>query len=311
MGFFRRLLLVLFIALTSFLCLVPVFTYISFAADLNSPDTLTTHNDTGITLLDVKGRPFFTFFQAKSKKEIPLSDIPVFTQQAVIAVEDKNFYQHKGFWIPSILRSLYLDLQGKSLSYGGSTITQQLVKNSLLSSKKSFFRKYQEIILASEIERKYSKDQILAMYLNSAYFGENAYGIEQAAHVYFNKKAKDLTLGQSAILAAILPTPSRLSLLNGNLAEAKTRQTLVLADMAKQGFITPWQQQTALKEDLQITPPASEMNSIAPHFALMVKDQLMAQLGADTVAKSDLTVRTTLDLDWQKYAEQTSSPTGQ
>lgn len=303
MKILRQDLLVAFFAITIFLCIIPIFTYVVFASSLTSPDNIINHNDTGIVLLDVKGRPFFAFYQAKPKTEIPLSSVPIWTQHAIIASEDKDFYSHPGFSVPAILRSFWEDLQGKSLSYGGSTITQQLVKNSLLSSRKDFLRKYQEVVLASEIERRYSKTQILEMYLNSAYFGEGSFGIEEAANTYFNKDAKDLTLAQSSTLAAILPAPSRLSLLNGDLNEAKIRQKIILEKMAQQGFITPQQKDQALKDNLNITSLHNDMNSIAPHFALMVRDQLIKQYGEETIVRSGFKVKTTLDLDWQKYAE--------
>ncbi len=300
----RRDLLVAFFAITIFLCVVPIITYVYFAATLADRDNLVRHNDVGIKLLDVKGRPFFTFYSARFEKEIPLSSILKITQQAVIAMEDKDFYSHPGFSIPSIFRSFYVDFQSRSLSYGGSTITQQLVKNSLLYSGKNFLRKYQEITLAQEIERRYSKDEILEMYLNSVYFGEGAYGIEDAAEIYFNKPARDLSLAQSAILAGILPAPSRLSLLTGDLREAKLRQKIVLERMVVENFITKQQKDAALQEDLKIIPFQSDINKIAPHFALMVRDELLKKYGEDTLAYSGWEVRTTLDLDLQKIAQQ-------
>lgn len=262
------------------------------------------YNDTGVELLDFKDRPFFTFYRAKFKKEVPLSAIPKQTQQAVIAMEDKDFYSHPGFSIPALFRSFIDNIRGKSLSYGGSTLTQQLVKNSLLNPRKEFLRKYQEIILSQEVERRYSKDQILEMYLNSMYFGEGAFGIEEAAHIYFNKEAKDLTLAQSAILAGVLPSPSRFSLLNGNLDEAKKRQRLVLEKMVAQKFITAQEKDEALKEDLKIVKDTNYINAIAPHFALMVRDQLVKQYGEEMVVRSGFKVKTTLNLDWQKHAEE-------
>src|SRR5581483_5133604 len=151
---------------------VPIFTYYHFASDLKSKEGIMNKNDTGVVLLDRSGQPFFTFYQAHTKTYVPLSDIPQYTKQAVISAEDKNFYTHPGFSIPGILRSVAIDVSKQEFVYGGSTITQQLVKNSLLYSNKSVSRKVQEIILANEIERRYSKNEILEMYLNSVYFGQ-------------------------------------------------------------------------------------------------------------------------------------------
>ncbi len=287
-----------------FLSAVLIFTHVRYDGDLYPKEVLVSNADTGIQLLDSKDRPFFSFYQAKFKKEISLYDIPEVTRRAIIVAEDKDFYTHNGFSIKAIIRSFIDNVEGRTLSFGGSTITQQLVKNFLLSPKKSLLRKYQEVILANELERKYSKNQILEMYLNSVYFGENSFGIEAAANTYFNKKANELDLAQSTILAAVLPAPSRLSLFNGNLNEAKKRQELILERMVKQGFITKAQKEAALKEDLALVPHGSDINIIAPHFALMVRDELIRRYGEDFVARSGFKVRTTLDLDWQKYAEQ-------
>ncbi|MDP3733238.1 MAG: biosynthetic peptidoglycan transglycosylase, partial [Candidatus Daviesbacteria bacterium] len=168
----RRDLFVAFLATGTFVALIPILTYLYFAADLSPKESLVGHNDTGLQVSDTLNRPFFTFYQAKFKKEIPLSQVPKITQQAIISIEDKDFYSHPGFSIRAIIRSIREDIQGKSLSYGGSTITQQLIKNSLLNPKKNYLRKIQEIILAQEIERRYAKNEILEMYLNSVYFGE-------------------------------------------------------------------------------------------------------------------------------------------
>lgn len=305
MKILRRKLFVGFLAVAGFLSIIPLITYTYFATTLASKETLTRHNDSGIELLDRYNKPFFTFYQTKHKQEIPLSDIPKFLQEAIIAMEDKDFYSHPGFSIPAIFRSFVDNIRGRSLRYGGSTITQQLVKNSLLSPRKDFLRKFQEVVLASEIERRYSKNEILEMYLNTAYFGEGAFGIEEAAHVYFNDKAKNLTDAQSAILAGILPAPSRYSLINGNLSDAKIRQELVLERMLIQGYITEDRRKEIIAENLDINPAVSDINSTAAHFALMVKIELIKKYGEEEVARSGYKVKTTLDLEWQKFAEAT------
>lgn len=300
----RRDLLVAFLAITAFLCIIPVFTYIYFASDLSPKEALASYNDNGIELFDMNGTPFFAFYEAKPKKDIPLTQVPKLTQQAFIAIEDKDFYSHPGFSIPAILRAAYQNIQGQSISYGASTITQQLVKNSLLTPEKSMLRKFQEITLASEIERRYTKDEILEMYLNSVYFGEGAFGIERAANVYFGKSAKDLNLAQNAILVAIISSPSKLSLFNGNLEEAQNRQGIVLDKMAQEGYITVDQKEEALKTDLEVIPYAPDINTAAPHFALMVRDELIKKYGEEQVVRSGFKVKTTLNLQWQEYAQE-------
>ncbi|MBI2337712.1 PBP1A family penicillin-binding protein [Candidatus Daviesbacteria bacterium] len=303
MRWLRHDLLAAFFGITIFVCSVTIFTYLHFASELAPKETLINHNDTGLKLFDTKNRPFFTFYDAKLKKQILLSDIPKVTQLAIIAAEDKNFYSHPGFSPLSIARAFFDNLQGKNLSYGASTITQQLVKNSLLNPRKEILRKYQEIILAQELERRYSKNQILEMYLNSVYFGEGSFGIEEAANTYFDKQASDLNLAQSAALASILPAPSRLSLLNGNLNEVKNRQRIVLERMVEQKFITVQQKDEALEENLEIKLHQNDLNNTAPHFAIMVRDELIRQYGEEVIARAGFKVKTTIDLDWQKYAE--------
>lgn len=299
----RHDLLIGFFAIVATISFIPIFTYLYFAADLTSEETIMSKKDAGVILLDKQDRPFFTFYSAKFRKEIPLSEIPKTTQQAIIAVEDKDFYSHAGFSPKAILRAFVDDLQSKSLSYGASTITQQLVKNSLLHSQKSFLRKYQEVVLAQEIERRYPKDKILQMYLNSVYFGEGAFGVEEAAHTFFNKGAKDLNLAESALLVGLLPAPSRLSPISGNFEETKNQQKIVLSEMLEQGYISPEQGLEAWEEELAINPEQSEINVSAPHFALMVRDELIAKYGEEAVAKSGFKVRTSLDLDAQEIAE--------
>ena len=283
---------------------IPVATYVLFAKDLGSKESIVNRNDAGITLLDRDGEPFFTFYEAKQKEYTPLSSIPIVVQKAAIASEDKDFYTHPGFSIRGIFRSLFINLQEKTIAQGGSTITQQLVKNTLLTQDRNFVRKYQEIVLASEIERRYSKDQILEMYLNSVYFGEGAFGVEQAAQTYFNKPASQLTLGEAALLIGLLPAPSRLSPLSNDQAEAIKRQKIVLSEMTQQGYISSAQLAAAQNEELQFATKKEAMGTTAPHFALMVKDQLIKRYGEEQVIRSGYKVKTTLNREWQEYAEQ-------
>lgn len=260
-------------------------------------------NDTGLILLDRNDKPFFTFYQAKFRSFLPLSQMPTHMTKAVIASEDKDYYKHSGFSLPSLFRALFLDLSHGKILYGGSTITQQLVKNALLNANKNYLRKVQELILAQEIERRYSKDEILEMYLNSVYFGEGAFGVENAAQHYFGKPAKDLSIAQQAFLAGILPSPSSLSPFSGDFNKAKALQKIVLEKMYDQHYITKSEKDKAEKETLVFKPSTNGMNSTAPHFALMIRDELIKKYGEETIARSGFKVKTTLDLNWQKEAE--------
>ena len=187
----------------AFIILIPLWTYLYFSETLTSKTSIINGNNNGIVLLDRTGHAFFSFYDARDKKVIPLSDIPLSMQQAVVASEDKNFYHEPGFSLPSMLRALAADIKNQQLSYGASTITQQLVRVALLSPQKTFLRKYQEIILAYQVEQKYNKNGILEMYLNTIYFGEGAFGVEDAARAYFGKSASNLTLAESAMLTEI------------------------------------------------------------------------------------------------------------
>ncbi len=284
---------------------IPLFTYVYFARDLQSKATIMNRNNRGVVLMDRQNKPFFSFYEGKVKKTVSLSELPEHVPQAVIAIEDKDFYNHPGFSLRGIARSVWNNIMQREIVSGGSTITQQLVKNVLLTPEKNFLRKYQEIILAQEIERKYSKNEILEMYLNSVYFGSGAVGIEEAAEVYFAKTASELTVSESALLAGLLPAPSSLSPFNGSDGPAKVRQRLVLAAMAEQGYITEAQRQHAADEKLSYNPNPNEgsLNSNAPHFAIMVLNELIENFGEEQVARSGYKVRTTLDIGWQQFAE--------
>lgn len=301
--FKKNVIIVLFFITFAFTS-TSVATYLYFANDLQTKEGIMNRRDAGIILLDRNSNPFFTFYDAKNKSFVPLSQIPIPTQLAIIAAEDEEFYNHSGFSIKGIIRSFILNLTNSRVVYGGSTITQQLVKNSLLRPTKSFLRKYQEIILAYEIERRYSKKEILEMYLNSVYFGEGAFGIEEAAQVYFNKNANDLNVAESAVLASLLPAPSSLSPFSNELKEVKKRQIGILQRMLENGYVTARQKEQAEKEPLVLNPTKGVINSIAPHFALMVRQELIDRYGEEYLARSGFKVTTTLDSRWQEYAEQ-------
>ncbi len=302
---FRLELSLLLLSLVTIIAFIPVFTYLYFAKDLRSKESIMNRNDTGVVLLDRKDKPFFTFYEAHQKDFVPLKQIPKVTQEAVIAAEDREFYQHPGFSIRGIFRSLFLDLQKKDAAYGGSTLTQQLVKNVLLNSKRNILRKYQEIVLAQEIERRYKKDEILEMYLNSVYFGEGAFGIKEAAKIYFGKDVSKLSIEESALLAGILPAPSEYSPLHGSERKAKSRQVYVLSSMRQLGYISANAKEQAQKKDLHYSTVADDINSTGAHFALSVKEALIKKYGEERISRSGFRVKTTLDLDWQKYAERT------
>lgn len=286
------------------LIIIPILTYLFFIRDLTSKENILTRKNAGILLVDRNDKPFFTFYEAKNKRIIPFEQIPEQTKEAVIAIEDREFYKHPGFSLRGITRAFFANIEEEAISQGGSTISQQLVKNTLLQQDRSIIRKYQEIFLALEVERRFTKQEILEMYLNTVYFGEGAFGIEDASFAYFGKSAADLTLAESALLAGILPAPSALSPFSGNTERAFQRQKIVLQKMRELGYITKDMEEEAAVQEITFNPVKSDLNNRAPHFALMVKQELIDTYGEQRVARSGYKVRTTIDLSWQEYAEQ-------
>src|SRR6185369_13459907 len=286
------------------LILIPIFTYIYFAGDLKDKNSITNYNRTGLTLQDDQGKTFFTFSQPKEVTYVPLSEIPQSIQQAVVAAEDQDFYSNPGFSVNGMARAFVRNFLAGRIVEGGSTISQELVKNALLNANRNFLRKYQELVLATELNRRFSKNDILEMYLNSVYFGEGAFGVENAAETYFGIHANELTLAQSALLTAILPGPSSLSPLSNDPQKAVRRQKTVLGQMVAKQFITQQQADAAAKAGLVYNPaPKSTTNVLAPHFALYVKDLLIKKYGEERVIREGFKVKTTLNSEWQTYAE--------
>jgi penicillin-binding protein 1A len=290
-----------------FLILTPVVTYAYYAHDISNRERLMNRYDTGIILRDRTGKVFYEYGRVSLDDDVPLSDISDSLEHAAVASEDKDFYSHNGFSPKGILKAAYADVSnGSATKYGGSTITQQLVKNKLLSSNKNFFRKYQEIAMAIAVERRYTKDEILDMYLNSVYFGEGAFGISDAAKTYFNKTPDELDVAESSLLVGLLPAPSAYSPLTGSKELAKQAQAEVLARMQENGYITAAQRKTAQDEQLSYVEGTEQNeNSYAQHYAMMVVDQLKQKYGEERVTRSGFDVTTALDSTWQKQAEST------
>lgn len=260
-------------------------------------------NSTGVTLLDRNGKVFYTFNNAHNDTYVQLKDIAPIAQKAVVSAEDKDFYKHPGFSIVGIGNAIYQNILRAGGGGGGSTLTQQMVKNALLSQERSIFRKYQELVLSIEVERRYSKDEILEMYLNSAYFGEGAFGIEDASKAYFGKSAKDLDNAEATMLIGLLPAPSAYSPISGGPVKAKQRQKYVLNRMKEDGVLNDEQVTAAYNEQLAYVEPKDNAVPDAPHFALMVKDWLEEKYGEEKIARSGYKVTTTLDLDAQSKAQ--------
>lgn len=284
----------------AFLVITPLATYAYFARDIGNQERLMNRNNTGIVLTDKNGEVFYSTGRAEHRTLLELKDIDDDIEHALIAAEDKNFYEHSGFSVGSILAALYANFATGKAAYGGSTLTQQLAKNTVLTSDRNFLRKYQELSIAIAIEQTYTKDQILSMYLNSVYYGEGAFGIEDAAQTYFNKSPADLTLAESAMLIGVLPSPTNYSPVNGNPEYAKERQTTVLTRMVDNGNITEEEKEAALAEEITYAKVQGVNDNVAPHFTQMVINELYEEYGEERVTRSGYQVETTIDLGLQK-----------
>ncbi len=257
-------------------------------------------------ILDRDGRLLWEIFGEGKRTRITLARMPEHLIQATIAVEDDTFYENNGLDAPSLLAALVANLRNPDTRpVGGSTITQQLVRHIAFNYDErtavSYDRKIKEVFLAWIMNRNFSKDEILEMYLNEIYYGNLAYGIEAAANTYFGKSTADLSLGEATLLAALPQSPVELDPLS-NLAGAKRRQWLVLNLMVSEGFITQTEAEDAYLEPLDFV--AQEVSLAAPHFAVYARQQLEEMFGAEVVANGGLRVTTTLDMDYQKLAEE-------
>ncbi|MFA5886880.1 MAG: penicillin-binding protein [Patescibacteria group bacterium] len=232
---------------------------------------------------------------------IDLKDIPNQVKQATIAIEDKNFYNHGAFSVWAMFRTVITNLIF-SRNAGGSTLTQQFIKNAVLSPEKTIARKIKELILSYRLEKKFSKDEILQMYLNEIPYGSNAYGIEAASQKYFGKSITNVSLAEAAILAAIVQTPSRYSPYGPNKDILLARKDYVLDLMVEQKYISTTERDLAKQQEIKFKGP--ETNIIAPHFIMYIKDLLSEKYGEKTIEQGGLKIYTTLDLDKQKIAEE-------
>lgn len=232
---------------------------------------------------------------------IPFEKIPAHVKQATVAIEDSGFYAHSALDFSSLVRAAIVNLKSGSVVQGGSTITQQLAKNAFLSTERTVTRKLKEVIISYKLERAFTKDQILELYLNQIPYGNNAYGIESASQTYFQKSAADLTLAQTAALAALPQAPSYYSPFGRQVNELLERKNLVLQRMAELGYITENERAAASKEELRFTQNQSLQQ--APHFVLAVKEYLDNQYGEEFVRAGGLKVITTLDMGLQAIAE--------
>ncbi len=256
-------------------------------------------------IYDEKGRLITTVHAEENRIPVSIDQVPQHLQNAFVAAEDVRFYDHHGIDPRGILRAVFSNVvSGNATGQGGSTITQQLARNAFLTQEQTLKRKLLEVVLAFEIENKYTKKQILEMYMNQIYFGQGCYGIETASHVYFGKDVKDLTLPQCAMLAGLPNSPNYYSPFR-SLEAAKYRQGIVLDQMAKYGYITEAEATQAKAADVGLANPeaAKSTGSTASYFINYVIQTISDKYDSDAIYKEGLQVYTTLNLDMQKEAE--------
>lgn len=278
-----------------------IFLYYSFS--LPDPNRLVSRDVVESTkILDRNGKQLYEIYGEAKRTLIALDDIPKFVRDATIAIEDKNFYKHGGVSLLGILRSVVINVVSGRKAQGGSTITQQFVRNAVLTREKTYTRKIKEIVLSLQLERKYSKDQILQLYLNEIPYGSNAYGISAASQTFFNKAPQDLSLAETAYLAAMPQAPTYYSPYGPHREDLDARADTVLQLMYEQGYITKNQKDLAQKDVVQFHNIGTGIK--APHFVLYVQDLLAQKYGEITLQQGGLKVTTTLDLDLQTIAEE-------
>lgn len=293
--------LAFFVILGGFLFTVLLFAW--YARDLPRPDKIVRKEGFATRIYDRKGELLYDVFGEQKRTPVKLEEVPEYLKQATIAIEDKDFYKHQGFDIRGWLRAIFNIVFRRRLQ-GGSTITQQLVKNVLLTPKRTLGRKIKEFILAIQIEKKYSKDEILQMYLNEVPYGGTAWGVEAAAETYFDKKVSELNLVESAVLAGLPRRPTAYSPFGSNPKAYIDRTKDVLRRMREDGYISQDEEKEAAEklESVEFAPQTGGIK--APHFVMYVKEELVERYGEAMVEQGGLQVTTSLDWELQEKAQE-------
>ena len=294
----RKIIVILFSVFLLFTIYYLLFTIFS---DLPNPNKLITREQVLSTkIYDRNGELLYKIYRTQNRTLVRLDEVPLYLRQATIAIEDREFYQHQGLSLRGIVRAVYRNLFLGKLS-GGSTITQQLVKNALLTPERTWKRKIKEIVLALWVEKKFSKDEILQMYLNEVGYGGAAYGVEEASQLYFGKSVKEINLAEAALLAGLPSSPTRSSPFGSQPELAKFRQEQVLRTMVENRYLTPERAQETLSQELVFAPQETDIK--APHFVMSVKDLLVEKYGQKMIEEGGLEVKTSLDLKVQNLAQ--------
>ena len=276
-----------------------LYGFSSLFAPPNMDETLIP--DAASQFYDINGNVIYTTLSEERRIPVNIDKIPKHVQKAFIAIEDNRFYEHGGIDYRGTARALVSTLSGREVQ-GGSTITQQLAKNAFLTQERSIIRKIKEAFIAKELEHKYTKDEILSMYLNRIYFGQGAYGIESASMYYFDKHVQNLDIAEAATLAAIPKSPNYYNPFE-NPQESKKRQELVIDQMVKYGFINAEQAAQAKAKKMVYSTSHKVKSDPRGYFFDMISQKVIEEVGADALYKGGLKIYTTLDMDMQRAAE--------
>ena len=304
-AYFRQRLILNFLLFSTviflFLFVFSLALFAWYSRDLPSPKKLSTKTGYSTVFYDRDGKVLYEMYKDKNRIPVSLEEVSDYLRKATIAIEDKNFYKHQGISQTGIIRALVNIILKRRLE-GGSTITQQLIKNVLLTQERTVSRKIKEIILAIEVERRYKKNEILEMYLNEAPYGGSFWGVASASMGYFGKQPKDLNLVESAILAGLPQSPSYYSPFIGKDDAWRNRAKQVLRRMREDGYISKKEEERALKELEKITFKQPKINILAPHFVFYVRDFVEKEFGPK-ILETGVKIKTTLSLSIQNEAE--------
>ena len=300
-GLNKKTIIILIVLLAGISAGVLVGAFFAFTHDLPQIRNLESFRPQAITRVYSAEKEVLAELYLEKRDPVPLQRIPRYLTAALVATEDRKFYQHSGVDIKGIARAIIKDIRAGGFVEGASTITQQLAKTLFLTARKTIVRKIKEAILAFQLERRYTKDEILELYLNQVYFGSGAYGVKSAAEIFFGKPVEDLSLAECALIAGMPKSPSRYSPLV-NLALARQRRNIVLKQMLMMEIITDADYEQAVNEQILLSDKSRSLNR-APYFVEHVQKNLEEYLGASRLYKGGLSISTTLDLNLQQAAQ--------
>lgn len=299
--FINKKIIVCFVLLAGVTTGILIGAFFAFTRDLPQIRSLESFRPQAVTRIYSDDKQLLAELFLEKRDPVPLEKIPAYLKEALIATEDRKFYTHSGIDLKGIARALLKDVLAGEFVEGASTITQQLAKTLFLTTRKTMVRKIKEAILAFQLERRYTKDEILELYLNQVYFGSGAYGVESAAGIFFNKSVGDLSLAECALVAGMPKSPSRFSPLI-NKEQALKRRNIVLRQMHNTGLISSDEYNQAVAEEIRTGEKVKKLNR-APYFVDYVKKNMEDVLGASRLYKGGLSIFTTLDLELQSAAQ--------